>query len=134
MKIIFDTNVLLSALLFSGFSTKVYDFCVVRYNVISSDWLFDELEEKLLGKFKLSEEQTENYLDLLHERMAVVHPFNELPNACRDADDNHVLQLADYVQADCIITGDKDLLVLEKFQNTLILSPRAFYDLYSHYM
>ena len=127
MKIIFDTNVLLSSLLFPGFSTKVYDFCAVSYNVMSSDWLMEELSEKLTGKFKLTDDQAEEYLDLLKERMAIVHPFNEIPNVCRDADDNHVLQLADYIQANCIITGDKDLLVLERYKKTQIVSPRQFY-------
>ena len=130
MKVVFDTNVLLSSLLFPGFSTKVYDFCAVTYNIISSDWLLEELTEKLTGKFKLTDEQAEEYLDLLKERMAVVHPFNDLPNVCRDADDNHVLQLADYIQADCIITGDKDLLILEIYKKTQILSPRQFYTSY----
>jgi putative PIN family toxin of toxin-antitoxin system len=128
MKVILDTNVLLSSLLFSGFAAKVHDFCVIHFNVISSDWLFDELEEKLLGKFTLSEEQAERFIVLLQERTSVVHPFNELPDVCRDVDDNHVLQLADYIQADCIITGDKDLLVLESFKKTQIFSPREFYD------
>ena len=113
---------LIISLLFSS------ETLVTHFNVISSDWLFDELEEKLLGKFKLSEVQTENFIALLQERTAVVHPFNELPDACRDVDDNHVLQLADYIQADCIITGDKDLLVLESFKKTQIFSPREFYD------
>ena len=130
MKIIFDTNVLLSALLFSGFSTKVYDFCVARYNIITSGWLLDELEEKLSGKFKLSNEQVEETLNILSEKMAVIHPFNELPDTCRDADDNNVLQLADYMNVDCIITGDKDLLVLGRYKEILILTPRQFYDLY----
>jgi len=130
MKVIFDTNVLLSSLLFPGFSTKVYDFCAVSYNIFSSDWLLDELSRKLTGKFKLTDEEAEEYLNLLKQRMSVVHPFNERPNACRDADDNHVHQLADYIWADCIITGDKDLLILEKYQETQILSPRQFYTSY----
>lgn len=130
MKIIFDTNVLISSLLFSGFSTKVYDFCTTRYNLITSDWLLDELEEKLTGKFKLSDQQATIYLSLLRERMAVIHPFNDLPEACRDPDDNHVLQLAEYMQVDYIVTGDKDLLVLESYQNTKIVSPRQFYELH----
>ena len=127
MEIIFDTYVLLSSLLFPGFSTKVYDFCTVSYNVMSSDWLMEELSEKLTGKFKLTDDQAEEYLDLLKERMAIVHPFSEIPDICRDADDNHVLQLADYIQANCIITGDKDLLVLERYKKTQIVSPRQFY-------
>ncbi len=130
MKIVFDTNVLLSALLFPGFSTKVFDFCVTQFNLISSDWLLEELEEKLIKKFKLSDTQVELYLGLLKERIAIVHPFNELPDACRDADDNHVLQVADYMKVDCIITGDGDLLVLEYYNQIQILSPRQFYNLY----
>lgn len=130
MKIIFDTNVLLSALLFPGFSAKVYDFCSAQYNIISSNWLLEELAEKLTGKFNLTDQQTETYITLLRERMAVIHPFNELPDACRDADDNHVLQVADYILADCIVTGDKDLLVLVTYKQTQILSPREFYDRY----
>ena len=130
MKIVFDTNVLLSALLFSGFSTKVFDFCVARYNLISSDWLLDELEEKLTEKFKLTDAQADTYMSLLRERMAIVHPFNELPEDCRDTDDNHVLQVADYMNVDYIITGDKDLLVLERYKQIQILSPRQFYDFY----
>ncbi len=129
MKIVFDTNVLLSSLLFPGFSTKVYDFCAAQYNLISSNWILEELEEKLTGKFKLSDEQAERYLSLLHERMAVVYPFNELPTICRDADDNHILQVADYIKADYIISGDKDLLVLGNYEQTKIVSPRQFYDL-----
>ena len=130
MKIVFDTNVLLSALLFSGFSTKVFDFCVARYNLISSDWLLEELEEKLTEKFKLTDAQADTYMSLLRERMAIVHPFNELPEDCRDTDDNHVLQVADYMNVDYIITGDKDLLVLERYKHIQILSPRQFYDFY----
>jgi uncharacterized protein len=130
MKIVFDTNVLLSALLFPGFSTKVFDFCVVRYNLISSDWLLEELEEKLTAKFKLTDTQTETYISLLRERMAVVHPFNDLPKICRDIDDNHVLQVADYMTVDCIITGDKDLLDLVQYNQIQILTPRQFHDIY----
>jgi uncharacterized protein len=129
MKIVIDTNVLISSLLFKGFSTKVFDFCISHYNTFSSDWLLEELEEKLSQKFKLTDEQIETFLTLLKERMSIVHPFNDLPDACRDADDNHVLQIADYIQADYILTGDKDLLVLEQYKQTKIASPRQFYDL-----
>ncbi|MCA0363605.1 MAG: putative toxin-antitoxin system toxin component, PIN family [Bacteroidetes bacterium] len=128
MKIVFDTNISLSSLLFPGFSSKVYDFCVSNYNVFSSQWLFNELENKLLGKSKLTEAQTELILETIKERVSVVHPSNSIPDACRDKDDNHVLQLAEYIQADYIITGDKDLLILESFLQTKIESPRDFFN------
>jgi len=41
------------------------------------------------------------------------------------------LQLAEYIEADYIITGDKDLLILEQFKGTLIISPGDFNALIS---
>lgn len=46
--------------------------------------------------------------------------------ACRDAEDNKFLELALAAKANCIITGDKDLLVLHPFHNIAILSPSHF--------
>jgi predicted nucleic acid-binding protein len=45
---------------------------------------------------------------------------------CRDSDDIKVLGLAIAANADYIVTGDKDLLVLESFQGIPILNPRSF--------
>jgi len=50
-------------------------------------------------------------------------------DACRDEDDVKVLGLAIASSADYIVTGDKDLLVLEHYQKIPILSPRAFSDI-----
>jgi uncharacterized protein len=46
--------------------------------------------------------------------------------ACRDPKDNKVLELAVSGQAVCIVSGDKDLLVLHPFQGISILSPGDF--------
>ncbi len=93
--------------MFKGFSSGVFDFCIVNYHVFSSDWLMSELSEKLIKKFKLTDLQTERYIDILKERIVTVFPFNDLPTICRDADDNHVLQLAAYLQVECIIQVTK---------------------------
>lgn len=57
-----------------------------------------------------------------------VVPNNQMPTICRDANDNAILQLCEYVNADYLLTGDKDLLVLNNFGNTKILKPSAFAD------
>ena len=46
--------------------------------------------------------------------------------ACRDAKDNKFLELAINGQADCIVSGDDDLLVLSPFREIPILKPREF--------
>ena len=45
---------------------------------------------------------------------------------CRDPKDNPVLEAALSGKADFIVTGDKDLLSIGKFHNTVILTPREF--------
>ncbi len=45
---------------------------------------------------------------------------------CRDPKDNKFLELAVAGNADCIVTGDKDLLVLNPFRDTKIISPANF--------
>ena len=55
-------------------------------------------------------------------------PVHVSEDACRDKDDLPLLGLAQAASADCIVTGDKDLLVLERFGSIPIYSPRAFAD------
>ena len=64
------------------------------------------------------------------------NPIGKIPEACRDKDDNNILHLAKHIQADLIITGDKDLLVLIEFDVTRIINPRTFIERYhkSHWL
>jgi uncharacterized protein len=45
---------------------------------------------------------------------------------CRDPDDNKLLEIAVVGRADCLVTGDEDLLVLDPFQGIPILTPAGF--------
>ena len=48
------------------------------------------------------------------------------PGICRDADDDAILACAAEAEADFVITGDEDLLILESFGKAKIIRPRAF--------
>jgi len=50
----------------------------------------------------------------------------------RDADDDNILAAAGSKKVDCIVTGDKDLLVIKKYKNIKILSPRDFWSFEKH--
>ena len=50
--------------------------------------------------------------------------------ACRDPKDDKILSLAVTANASCIITGDKDLLVLHPFQNIAIVTPAGFLQVF----
>lgn len=130
VKIVFDTNVILSATVFRKFAGNVYRYCVDYCQLYTSEWIVAEIEEKLRKKFKIPKLLQEDILDEIKLTNILINPDNELPTACRDADDNHILQLAQFVNADFIITGDRDLLDLIQFGKTAILSPREFSDRY----
>ena len=52
-------------------------------------------------------------------------------NACRDPDDVVILGTLVAAGADCLVTGDKDLLVLKRFENRAIITPRQCFELVS---
>ena len=58
--------------------------------------------------------------------MTVVSPLGLASQVCRDPDDDNILAAAMGGNCDCIITGDKDLLVLRAYEGINILSPRDF--------
>jgi len=53
MKIVFDTNVLLSAFATHGLSYRVLDICLDKHELYISKWIIDEVTEKLRTKFSV---------------------------------------------------------------------------------
>ncbi len=85
--------------------------------------LWDELIDTLKGKFDLDPDELP--LLLLYRRHAVwVEPPPLEKSVCRDPDDDWILATTVAGQADAIVTGDGDLLVLGAHQGVAILSPR----------
>lgn len=128
MKIVFDTNVILSAFLTQGLSSRVLDICLDRHTIIISPWILKEVEEKLKKKFKLRVEEMERVLSFLRSEFNIIAPKGKKPDIVRDKDDNNILQIAEYTKAELIITGDKDLLVLKKFNSIQIINPREYME------
>jgi putative PIN family toxin of toxin-antitoxin system len=67
-------------------------------------------------------------VSILQLRMKVVPASKLESQVCRDPDDDNILAAAVSGNCDCIITGDKDLLVLKKYEGVEIFSPRDFLD------
>ncbi len=129
MKIVFDTNVLLSSFLTEGLAKKVFDLCIDNDDIFLSEWILDELKMKLENKFLVPEDEIGRLIKFLKNISKIIEPKGTLYKKSRDLKDNPILLLADNIEADFIITGDKDLLELINYRNTKIINPRTYYEL-----
>jgi putative PIN family toxin of toxin-antitoxin system len=126
-RLVLDTNVLISALLSLGGRPRrlVEQLAACSTILLFSDDTFRELAVRFAkSKFDRyrTREQMEQWLDWLSELAEWVHP-PDVVQACRDPDDNRFLAVALYGEADAIVTGDRDLLVLHPFEGIPVLTP-----------
>lgn len=126
MRLLLDTNVLISALVSRGVCQELLEHCALEHEVVGSSFILEELEDKLVGKFRVPPDAAAE-ARALGSRMQLVEPPALDPPVCRDPDDDWVLAAARAGRCDCLITGDRDLLVLNEFDGMPILPPSAFW-------
>ena len=127
---VFDTNNLISAsLLVDSTNKKAVRKAVLLGEIAFSNEILDEFKEVIFRKkFDRYFVSHEERLELLNELESSIKQFfpSEVITACRDPKDNKFLELAIAANASCIITGDKDLLILNPFRNIPILNAVDF--------
>lgn len=132
MRIVFDTNVLLAAFITHGASAEVFDHCLAQHAIISSSFILEEVEDKLLNKFQFPDDKVEDLVRFLTLETEMVQ-IAALPNqVCRDADDDMILATALAGAAECILSGDKDLLDLKSYEGIPILKVADFWKFEQH--
>lgn len=129
MRVVLDTNVYISALVFGGLPGALLDLAFLRsFEAIISPALLDELDEKLRMKFEVSAEDAvlirARILDIAH----LVRPEERLRVIAEDPDDDRVLECAISGKANCIVSGDRHLLALVNYRGIPIMRVREFLD------
>ena len=129
LRIVLDTNIIISAALSKNSTPdRALNYAVDNTVLLISKDTFNELQEKLLGvKFDkyVQRQARETFLTTLlaiSEMVIIKKPIV----ACRDSKDDKFLELAVNGNANCIVTGDKDLLVLHPFETVEILTAADF--------
>jgi putative PIN family toxin of toxin-antitoxin system len=139
VRVVLDTNVLVSALLFTGITselTSLWQKSSITV-LLSREILEEYLRVLSYPKFELSETEIR---DLMGEELlpyaTVINPTRRLHVVERDPSDNKFIECAVTGRARVIISGDKDLLSLGKYRHIRIRSPAQFFrdnpDLKSH--
>ncbi len=128
-RVVLDTNVLISAVIsLLGKPRRCVDWCIENATIVTSVGMLDELETRLerprIVK-RVPPFQRAALLITIREA-ALILAVTPIAPACRDPDDDIVLATAVSGNADCIVTGDDDLLVLDPFQGIRILAPAEF--------
>lgn len=128
-RLVIDTGVAVSALILPrSVPRQAFDAARSVGKVLVSTATFSELED-VLRRPKLERYLTE------HERLEFLDSYllaaetvaiTENVAACRDPKDDKFLELAVCGQAECIISGDDDLLALHPFRGIEIVTPRDF--------
>ncbi|MDL1870664.1 putative toxin-antitoxin system toxin component, PIN family [Deltaproteobacteria bacterium PRO3] len=134
MKIVLDTNVLLSALVFPGGPPeKILTMARLReLKLCISPDIFSELRKVLRLKFKYTEEEVEDFIERFRAFAQMVYPEDRLDLITRVDADNRILECAVHAKADFLVTGDKrDILPLKKIRSTIIVNPSQFLDYWS---
>ena len=129
MRVVLDTNAVISALLFSGVSSKLVSLWQngLITPLLSREILDEYLRVLSYPKFELSENEIK---ELIQEEILpyaeVVKPKRRLRVIQRDPADNKFLECAVAGKASVIISGDKDLLSLGRYRQVHIQSPAQF--------
>jgi len=132
LRVVFDTNVVISAMLLPlSIPRRALDRAMREGRPLLSAATTTELNEVIhLPKFDkyLSEEERIEFLTTLVHEAELVNVV-ETATDCRDPRDNKFLELAIAGRATHIVTGDSDLLVLHPFRGIIVVSPSTFLTL-----
>jgi uncharacterized protein len=129
VRVVLDTNVLIAAFVARGHCHELLEYTARAHHLVTSEVILAELRDKLAGKLGASVETVQRTLELLRSRMTVVD-ISPLPvPVCRDPDDDQILATAIAAGADCLVTGNADLLVLDRYAGIPIVRPADFWAL-----
>jgi hypothetical protein len=134
MRILLDTNLWVAGLISASMRIRIE-------RIIANDQLEILTDIALLSELKavcarpkfsryFSASQLQNLFQILHERLFFVETKSRV-NVCRDPDDNFLLAICLDGQADYLLTGDDDLLVLNAFGQTKIITITQFEQILS---
>jgi uncharacterized protein len=129
LKAVFDTNIFVSALAIpGGQAERAIDLVLnARVNLCISKEIIHEVLGVLAQKFSKGPEELSRTAVFLSELAELVVPRKKLA-VLDDEPDNRILECATTGNADAIVTGDRAMLNLKKYQEIRILSLRQFLD------
>ena len=129
MRILVDTNVIVSGLIAKGACFEILEDMVYSHTPIVTPFILSECQAVLLQKFHLSKPAVGKLLNVIKVYFKKGENSTRLINVCRDSDDNQILADTLINKVDVIFSGDIDLLVLEKYEGIRIIASKDYWKL-----
>lgn len=133
LRVVLDTNVYISGtILARGVPFEILEaWRNHQYILVTSEAIIAEIERvlrypRIRDRYRITETDIARLITSLRADALIVPDCNIANGICSDPDDDKFLSCAAIAQADHIVTGDPDLLVVERYQMTTILKPQAF--------
>ena len=130
MRVVFDTNIFISAFVIPGSLAEKAIFRIVEEKdslLISTD-IIDEVLSVLSSKFGRDREGLSHVAVTLSDLAELVNPARRI-KILKDEPDNRILECAIYGESDLLVTGDKKILQLQEYKGIKIMSLREYLEL-----
>lgn len=130
MKVVLDTNILISAFVFGGKPREILELIIIKKKIIgvTSKFALNELLGVLEVKFKYSESELDKIEKLIEENFTITNP-QKIPEIIKkDIFDNQFLAILNVSKIDYIISGDAHLLKIKIYKNVPIVTVSYFTD------
>lgn len=128
MKVFLDTNVIVSAFTARGLSADLFRYLLAEHEIMTGEVNLAELRRTLRDKCGASRDQIALVEAQLRD-LTIIHKPRAVPAIrIRDRDDLWVLASALAGDAEILVTGDKDLLVVAEKVSIPILTPRQAWE------
>jgi len=135
LKVVLDTNVYVSGTILSrGTPFEVLEaWRRQAYILVTSKAIIAEIERvlrypRIRDHYAIAEQDIARLVESLRADALIVPGDYQVAGVCADPDGDKFLACAVEAQADCIVTGDPDLLALSQYRGIAILKPHEFIE------
>jgi len=135
MKIVTDTNIFISSFFFGGNPRRIMERIINGDDklFICEEILHETASVMARSKFNVSAEYITRFIRSIKDVAHHIVITGIVQQVCRDSEDDKILECALLSNADCIITGDNDLLTLKEFREIKILTANEYLNWVSRF-
>lgn len=128
MRVLLDTNVIVSAVTTRGLCADVFRAVLSDHDLVTCEKVLDEVQRILRSKFSVPAALVSEYIELLSHDTIKAEPGGMSAVAIKDGDDREIIAAALAADVQILVTGDAELQRLKRVQGMRVLSPRAFWE------